>query len=518
MHKHFIPVLLCLLLTSGIFTSCSETKQETTANNSTEVEETRDPNKQYVRKNASSPAAKADFEAMAIALKKLKEMDCGNPASWYYQGAIHNVPDTVLNNNPYCPAYTSSKDLKLAWQNCTHTGSTDSDFNFLIWHRFYTMYFEEVVRELSGYEEFALPYWDYCDTINIELNRTLPLPLRTEGNPLYAEARLDSLNAGRMISGEPITTLLNIVNLMKKTDYASFNRTMDRAPHGQMHVYIGAGNSGQIMWNPIYQSIVYEGDSLSGLMTQVESAGFDPVFWLHHSNVDRLWQQWTNLDVPAHLAHPTDVINHPWPYTFFKSNGDTIQYTMEEVAKSMYDVNYRYDDTETRITIPKMAPLLATAQGVTDTIKHVVVNKKINLKNKSFVKSIQLDHVKKSNLKALAITPAKKITLKVDVSFTKEPKNAYQLYINQPEDETPNVEGNNFVGFLTFFGATHHARKSSSTGQINGPIVKTFIYDVTNLCNEAKIHESDQLDISIYLLGNLVEDGITIENYTLYSN
>jgi tyrosinase len=29
------------------------------------------------------------------------------------------------------------------------------------------------------------------------------------------------------------------------------------------------------------------------------TAALDPIFWLHHANVDRLWQMWLDLD-PAH--------------------------------------------------------------------------------------------------------------------------------------------------------------------------------------------------------------------------
>src|SRR5438270_10639382 len=47
----------------------------------------------YVRKNASSPAAKADLDALNLAMGKMKALGCNDPTSWYYQGGIHWVPD-----------------------------------------------------------------------------------------------------------------------------------------------------------------------------------------------------------------------------------------------------------------------------------------------------------------------------------------------------------------------------------------------------------------------------------------
>ena len=38
----------------------------------------------YVRKNASTPAAKADLVALQTAIAKMKALDCSDPRSWYY--------------------------------------------------------------------------------------------------------------------------------------------------------------------------------------------------------------------------------------------------------------------------------------------------------------------------------------------------------------------------------------------------------------------------------------------------
>ena len=32
---------------------------------------------------------------------------------------------------------------------------------------------------------------------------------------------------------------------------------------------------------------------VGGAMSDVPTAAFDPIFWVHHSNIDRLWAEWS---------------------------------------------------------------------------------------------------------------------------------------------------------------------------------------------------------------------------------
>jgi len=54
---------------------------------------------------------------------------------------------------------------------------------------------------------------------------------------------------------------------MSNTDFSSFQSALN-SPHGSVHGRVG-GNMGSVPY-----------------------AGFDPIFWLHHANVDRLWAVW----------------------------------------------------------------------------------------------------------------------------------------------------------------------------------------------------------------------------------
>jgi tyrosinase len=72
-------------------------------------------------------------------------------------------------------------------------------------------------------------------------------------------------------------------------DFQDFNQTLDGQPHGAVHVDTGSGD----------QQVTQ-----GGWMTSTVTASFDPVFWLHHSEIDRFWVGW-NAAGNATPADPT---------------------------------------------------------------------------------------------------------------------------------------------------------------------------------------------------------------------
>jgi hypothetical protein len=495
--------IACYSVFTALLFSCdSDSKKET---KTTVTQNAKSTKKVYVRKNAHSPEAKADLQALEVALKKMRAMDCSNPASWYYQGAIHWVPNQV-KPNPLCPSYNDISQLKPAWNNCTHEhGNIASDYNFLIWHRFYTLHFEEIVRELSGYEDFALPYWNYTDTLSPNTNRVMPEAFRKNGTALFEKARLDSLNTGHKISGSPVEGSLDIKALMENEVYSIFNGTIVAAPHGSMHDYIGAGNKEHIMWNPIYQK------DTNGLMALVPSAGFDPIFWMHHANIDRLWQLWTDVK-PTRRANPEDVTKNQWPYLFFNAKGDPIQYSMKDVAEKMYNMNYIYDD---QVYVSEEDQKLFSADDYidwkADTLHKVRVSKKII--NKVLIHPLPVSKAKTTNLLSSEDMAGKRLILRVTTSFIKAPRAAYQVYVNLPKGAQPDVNSIYYAGYMNFFGASMHTdpngKKSTSL---------SFEYDVTDEFIDGKLQDLNNIDVSIFNVGGgKAGEELTIESFTLYT-
>ncbi|HEY9804436.1 MAG TPA: tyrosinase family protein [Leptolyngbyaceae cyanobacterium] len=366
LHKFLLSILICTILAFGIVVTPAQASTT------------------YIRKQAHSPEAKKDLESLEIAFEKMRQMDCTNPLSWYYQGAIHQLPagDGLANleTNPLCSSYTKSNpNVQKGWNNCTHTGQKASQRNFLVWHRLYLYHFENIVRALSGNPNFALPYWKY---VSLDSNSsksakennlflTLPQAFRDPSNSLYEDARYERLLNGEEIDKNFLKAQIykSVKDLRRRRTFVKFNEQIENFLHNYLHAYVGgieyknpdptATNSQDFppknRFNKIYNSADGDATTFFGLLSDIPTAGFDPIFWLHHGNIDRIWTQWTKSEAGkgVTVADLKDGDQEPWKYTFFdpevSSDGTItakeVTYTLEEAVKKIYNLGYEYDDT-----------------------------------------------------------------------------------------------------------------------------------------------------------------------------
>ena len=196
--------------------------------------------------NALSVAELASFRAGVDAMQQLAR---DNPASWDYQRAVHSIPTPNSGNGlPADPPGVANY-----WRKCKHHTA-----HFFDWHRWELFYFEEFCRQLSGDTKFNLPYWTTC------VDAHLPVAFRppASGTNVLFHARNAALNAG---TGE-----LNGISPsgMSELDLPSFQSDFEFDPHDLVHGAIGFD------------------------MGSVPTAALDPVFYVHHCNIDRYWQEW----------------------------------------------------------------------------------------------------------------------------------------------------------------------------------------------------------------------------------
>jgi hypothetical protein len=258
--------------------------------------------------------------------------------SWAYQAAIHG---------------TTRRSRRRSWNSCEHGG-----WYFFPWHRAYLAGFERIVRAeivaQGGPADWALPYWDYERPQRSAIPPAFRSPTRPDGKPnaLFTTERLSQVNAGRPLLSligavfGPSATLSSAAGLAEATfstgiangfgggsTPSSFQADkpsdIEAFLHGNVHVLVGLGG---------------------GFMSAFQTAAQDPVFWLHHANIDRLWATWASK--PGH-ANPTGRwLTQRW--TFFSPTGTREQRTPADVVDTVGALDYRYD------TLP--APTRAVAE------------------------------------------------------------------------------------------------------------------------------------------------------------
>lgn len=138
---------------------------------------------------------------------------------------------------------------------------------FLPWHRLQLAHLERIIAELTGHQSFAMPYWDAQE------HQTLPTWVTAPGAPLYERQRargVDTMdfNAARWARSPYMSRLTS----------DGFETFAGRLPDGAGMVE-GYGHN-------------YIHELVGGLMRRLSTAATDPIFWLHHANVDRVWATW----------------------------------------------------------------------------------------------------------------------------------------------------------------------------------------------------------------------------------
>jgi hypothetical protein len=102
---------------------------------------------------------------------------------------------------------------------------------------------------------------------------------------------------------------------------------------------------------------------LSGLMGGSGHCDQDPIFWLHHANIDRLWKRW--LDEGGGRQDPLgDSALDEHDIEFFDETGRAAPLTGRQIIYTVGQLNYRYDDDPMAqlhpVPIERPTPLEAT--------------------------------------------------------------------------------------------------------------------------------------------------------------
>lgn len=286
------------------------------------------------RYSATSPQGKAMLVKYAKAVDIMRNrIPVGDPRHWNFQWYTHWIPgsanwnEAVRTKNQTLqqvyggqPSY--NRDLASAmWDSCQPHSRDPADPTrfqgtyFLPWHRWFVYYFEQIIRNVLQDPSFALPYWDYLQGSVAALS--IPPEFTNPSSSLYKPNRNPWVNQGQRIDAQnPGALNLNAFryNYYISTDGSTgFCPTLNNNPHGAVHDLTGNSTN----------------------MGYVPTAAGDPVFWLHHCNIDRLWASWNNMGYG----------NPNWGsrlFPFATGDGKRIDVLLNK-ASSIGALGYKYD-------------------------------------------------------------------------------------------------------------------------------------------------------------------------------
>jgi tyrosinase len=208
------------------------------------------------------------------AVERMKALPASDPRSWNRIAQIHV---------DFCP---------------------HGNWFFLPWHRAYLVSFERICRQMSGDPNFALPYWDW--TAQPRLPPAFAAPtLGNRRNALFDGTRQIRPNATLRDSAIGPNVISRV---MGETQFENFGSTRPTGQNSTDARWLRApGRTTLLEGGPHNTTHVAVGGDMSDMISPR-----DPIFWLHHCNVDRLWAQWNALG-------RRNTANRLW--TTFRFNG-----------------------------------------------------------------------------------------------------------------------------------------------------------------------------------------------------
>ncbi|MCJ1402921.1 hypothetical protein MMC11_006142 [Xylographa trunciseda] len=287
------------------------------------------------------------FNLYILALSKFQsngneETDKNNDigTSYFQICGIHGTPFVNWQEDPTAPQYNG-----IAAGYCTHASVL-----FLPWHRPYLalyeqtlyQYAEDIVKnEFSGpvqqtyaqaLQQLRLPYWDWAEdahlpAITMDETISVVLPSATEPGGTITKDIPNPLYSYRYTSGMGTDSVNN--ELQSPNTYTGSVRCPDQK--GEQHndlastqnyafqdqhrtgIYslmsvedFGQFSNQDYTGSDFGQAATVQNPPVIGNMTDLWSSSFDPIFWLHHANVERFWCIWQAL-------HPGAPIDPEYP-------------------------------------------------------------------------------------------------------------------------------------------------------------------------------------------------------------
>ncbi|HZH44164.1 MAG TPA: tyrosinase family protein [Lysobacter sp.] len=421
-----------------------------------------------VRYDCASPEGLDMLQTFADTVRHMQSLGPDNPMSWMWQWYTHFVNGATTKSAEltriFGDAPSTQKSLaNETWNTCqSHSGQNPN--HFMPWHRMFVYYFERIIRHVSGRADFTLPYWDYTSDDPTKRG-IVPLQFRLASDPiwkyLYRSSRTTLANTGQPIHKYQTTDVMDISDAMAKTHYSTVNsvmgfcRAIDSGIHGRIHVLVGTSKN----------------------MGAVPYAGNDPLFWVHHSNIDRMWASWNENG----NTNPTTATWAGTAFTFCNAGGVRVRRALRDFFATA-PLGYEYDNY---IGAPMMMAKLALASPGTQPAERVARTRgAAQLGPRPTLAVLAPTLPPRSEVLGLDPSSRRRSYLVLRNLHTwKQPEVLFHVYLS-PGANGGRLDRAAYVGNIHFFDAEFH---DHGDAQLDTALGENFYsFDVTELLNSLK--------------------------------
>ncbi|HEX8619952.1 MAG TPA: tyrosinase family protein, partial [Thermoanaerobaculia bacterium] len=378
------------------------------------------------------------------------------------------------------------------WDQCQHGTNY-----FFPWHRLYLHYFEQVLQQAANDPTLRLPYWDYTNPAQLAMPAEFTIPTYTNAqgqvvsNPLYEPRRALGWNAPGTKTLNSVDTnidqaldnpvLLNTTVRGKTVN--GYQRTIELSPHGYVHcTVIGCRAT---------------------VMGAVPYSANDPIFYVHHANVDRLWDCWTSI--AGHVNPGGSWLTQQFSYV--DASGKQVTNQVGDLFKPGF-IDYVYEQpSNCARAAARTVPAAATAAPRAGTVRSaraalarpasiglrtddLSVSAPVVRHRLTLPATASLAHPRQFALgdpRELAV--ATELTLR-GVRFERHPNAEFRVFLERADN--PAVR--EFVGTLTFFS---QEPTGSAHAHHHGTTENSFRFDVTDALRALRVEGTGTLELNV---------------------
>ncbi|KAF3916622.1 Tyrosinase [Dactylellina cionopaga] len=300
------------------------------------------PLRKEIREMMSNPT---EFNLFLLAMQRFTSLPQSDEMGFYGIAGIHGRPFKAWNN----VGLAKGSDANTGY--CTH-----KDVLFLPWHRPYLALYEQilwqhaqaVVNEFpapkkAAYQAilptFRMPYWDWATnaTVPREIGEMVTIQVDSPkgkqniANPLYSYKFTDvkafsdvfgplsnateTVRNPQEINGRLVSDVGPLNKVMESSlgslrerayeillQYKDFNGVSTGVYNRFTH---RTRDSLEGIHDDIHNAIGGPIGGIHGHMADISLAAFDPIFWLHHANIDRLFAMWQGVNPDAYTLSGT---------------------------------------------------------------------------------------------------------------------------------------------------------------------------------------------------------------------
>jgi tyrosinase len=179
-----------------------------------------------------------------------------------------------------------------AYHFCPH-----GNWYFLPWHRAYITMYERFIRQLMKNNDFALPFWDWTSNpvmpavfTEAKLKNGKPNALFVDDND-FGQTWKRTWPAKKAMPANIVgPTVLR--EILASADYEEFGTSRPQGQNNTNPSWVLKRTGAQGVLEGTAHNNVH--NNIGGWMPSASSPR-DPIFFMHHCNIDRIWAVWNSL-------------------------------------------------------------------------------------------------------------------------------------------------------------------------------------------------------------------------------